>query len=70
MPGEGAALEDAAKAASASLPHLLTYAKVNQDEIVREMTALRVQDLELRISEGLAFPLAVCRKVCLTNMKI
>ena len=70
MSGEGAALKKAAKAASASLANLLTYAKVNYDEKVREMTVLRVQDLELRVSEGLTVPLVVCRKVCLTNLKI
>ena len=62
-PGEGAALEAAARAASSSLPYLLSFGRVKEEEVRREMSSLKDQDLELRESEGLAYPLAVCRKV-------
>ena len=63
LPGEGNALEEAASAASASLPHLLSFGRLKREEVVHEMDALRVRNLDIRQSEGVAIPMAICRKV-------
>lgn len=64
IPGEGALLEDSARAASASLPLVLPLGQVSKDELVGEMNLIgggRQQDI--RQLEGAAVPLAICRKV-------
>ena len=54
---------EAASAASASLPHLLSFGRLKREEVVHEMDALRVRNLDIRQSEGVAIPMAICRKV-------
>ena len=55
LPGERSTLEEAARAASSSLPYLLSFVRLKKEEVVHEMEALTVRDLDLHQSEGMAY---------------
>lgn len=63
MPGEGALLEEAAEAASSSLPLLLAMGQITRGEVLIEMGTINDDNQDIRQLEGMAIPLAICRKV-------
>lgn len=69
MAGDGATLEGAARKASSSLPILLQMGKVTKEELVNEMTAIQLEH-DIYILDGVAIPLAICRKVGIHNLSL